>query len=119
MIKIEGLKEHEQSLLLTLGNEIEAHEATLETIMKEDTPDLKQIHEYKHNIENAKEKLRTFSNELAKDFDSKDAWITYVLEGIDVVEGYLYLLPEDISKIIKAIMIQVKKILSLIKELGD
>jgi hypothetical protein len=119
MIQLTGINEGEQSRLLQHKNTIESLTETLATIEQEDSPDEKQIHEYKSKIENEKETLRVFVQGLIEDSEQSniDEWIDYVLNAIAEVEKYITFLPDDIEKTVRALLNEFKKALKLIKEI--
>lgn len=117
-MEITGFKDHEQSRLIQHSNTIESLRETLDTIMKEETPDPEQVKEYKVKINNEEEQLRQFVAELKEGQDT-NTWVDSIMEVIETIESYVQYLPEDIQKVVKPIIEQVKKALILIKTLGD
>lgn len=116
---ITGLNAGEQSRLIQHGNTIESLQETLDTILKEDNPSLEQVNEYKHQIEDEKEKLRIFVEQLKSDVGIADTneWVDTVLKYIAIVEENISFLPDDIEKVIRFILTQAKKVLVIIRDL--
>jgi len=116
---IPDLKDHEQSRLIQHGNTIETLQETLATILMEDNPSIEQVNEYKHKIENEKEKLRIFVEKLKADVGIADTneWVDTVLKYIAIVEENISFLPEDIENVIRFILARAKNVLAIIRDL--
>jgi hypothetical protein len=118
-MEITVLKDHQQSRLIQHGNTIETLENTLVTIRQEDSPNEAQINEYKHLIETEKDRLREFVETLKAETGevNTETWVDEILGYIEQAEKWIDLLPNDIAKVVRLVLEQIKKVLLIIKTL--
>lgn len=122
MINITGLKDHQQSRLLQ-------HYATIETwneTLAEETKEFEargevlpdsRVHEIKHIIENEKEGIREVVKQSKNDDETPDEFIDRVLFIIAEIKKHIYVLPDDIEKVVRAVLEQFEKLLKFAKEI--
>jgi hypothetical protein len=116
MINITGLKDHQQSRLLTHYATIQAWLDTLDTESKDGISE-QRMHEIEHNIENEKEGIRQVLNQSKNDGESPDEFIDRVLGIIEEIKKHIYVLPDDIERVVLAVLEQIEKILKFAKEI--
>jgi len=122
MINITGLKDHQQSRLLQ-------HYATIETWRETLTQERKEFggrdepfpesreNEIKHIIENEKEQIRAVVAQAKNDDETPDEFIDRVLTIIAEIKKHIYVLPDDIEKVVRAVLEQFEKLLKFAKEI--
>lgn len=122
MINITGLKDHEQSRLMTHYATIKAWEDTLATEITtfanvgESIPE-SRVNEITHFIQNETEGIRQVIEASKNNDETPDEFIDRVLNIIQEIKKHIYVLPDDIEKTVRLILEQFEKILKFAKEI--
>lgn len=122
MINITGLKDHQQSRLLQ-------HYATIKSwqeVLDQETLEFKsrgevlpdsRVHEIEHLIHNEEEQIREVVKQAKNDDETPDEFIDRVLVIIAEIKKHIYVLPDDIEKVVRAVLEQFEKLLKFAKEI--
>lgn len=122
MINVTGLKDHQQSRLLQ-------HYATIKSwqeVLDQETLEFKargevlpdsRVHEIEHLIHNEEEQIREVVKQAKNDDETPDEFIDRVLTIIAEIKKHIYVLPDDIEKVVRAVLEQFEKLLKFAKEI--
>lgn len=122
MINITGLKDHQQSRLLQHYATIKTWQGVLDQERAEfegrgEVLPLSRVHEIEHIIKNEEEQILQVIKQAKNDDEDPKEFIDRVLGIIAEIKKHIYVLPDDIEKVVRAVLEQFEKLLKFAKEL--
>lgn len=122
MINITGLKDHQQSRLLQHYATIKTWQGVLDQERAEfegrgEVLPVRRVHEIEHIIKNEEEQILQVIKQAKNDDEDPKEFIDRVLTIIAEIKKHIYVLPDDIEKVVRAVLEQFEKLLKFAKEL--
>lgn len=122
MINITGLKDHQRSRLLQHYATIKTWQGVLDQERAEfegrgEVLPASRVHEIEHIIKNEEEQILQVIKQAKNDDEDPKEFIDRVLSIIAEIKKHIYVLPDDIEKVVRAVLEQFEKLLKFAKEL--